>query len=80
MKKADLEKPFEITTVCRKDLVEAGIPRKEVASLTDDDMQELAEQMGLLYVELGCFWDGIHLALERLTAKRQRQTSAERPE
>ncbi len=70
MKKAEKEKPFTITTVCRQDLVDAGIPPQVVAGLSDEDMTAIARRMGELYVEYGAFWEDIPTALESVQAKR----------
>ena len=77
MKKAEKEKPFTITTVCRQDLVDAGIPRRIGASLSDEDMEAIARRMGELYVEYGSFWEDIPTALESVQEKRRTSAASQ---
>ena len=62
--KAELEKPFPITSLCRKDLVDAGIPREIVESLDDEAMAVIAARMEDDYVILS-FWDSAKYHVER---------------
>jgi hypothetical protein len=64
MKKADLDKPFTITSLCRQDLLEAGIPRKTVASLSDEDMTAIAAAMEDEYVPL-MFEESLKYSVEK---------------
>ncbi len=77
MKKAEKEKPFTISSVCRQDLVDAGIPRELVARLSDEDMEAIARRMGELYVEYGSFWEDIPTALESVQEKRRTSAASQ---
>ena len=47
---SDLEKSFPITSLCRQDLVEAGIPQETVARLDDTAMRAIAAAMEDTYI------------------------------
>jgi hypothetical protein len=68
--KADLEKPFTITSLCRKDLLVAGIPREIVESLSDTDMTTIVAGMEDEYVPL-MFEESLKYQVERRLKKRQ---------
>lgn len=48
-------RPFQVTSVCRADLVEV-LALKQIAQFTDADMKRLAEKMAAAYTGSGMFW------------------------
>src|ERR1700739_3504519 len=44
-------KDFEIASVSRQDLQILGVPDQQIDSLTDTDMQHIAQEMANLYVD-----------------------------
>ena len=67
----DWKKEFPLTSVTRNDLKDAGIPRKVITTLSDEDMTAIAERMGELYVEYGSFWDHIGPAVAYVLERKQ---------
>ena len=51
---------FVVTRIHRDDLTES-LTREEIAKLTDDDMQWIAEKMGDAYLESGQFWEDLEI-------------------
>ena len=51
-----MSKGFKITSVCRNDLIQAGIPKKTVKNITDAQMKRIAEKMADDYCEQ-LFWE-----------------------
>ena len=45
MNHTDDRKPFVVLSVCRQDLVDAGLSQEIVSSFSDEDMQRLAEEL-----------------------------------
>lgn len=52
---AKLNKPFNITSVCRADLAEK-IGKERALAFSDDEMKELASNMANAYCETDAFW------------------------
>ena len=59
----DACKPFPITSVCREDLLQAGISRKDIAKLDDADMKHLAEEMANAYMNV--YWIDLKIIAEQ---------------
>lgn len=57
-----LNKPFEITSVCRIDLLETFTP-KQISLLDDSDMRRLASKMADSYCD-GNFWEDLKILTE----------------
>jgi hypothetical protein len=60
------DKGFEISSVSRADLVQAGFPPEFVAQLTDEQMEGIAAKMGDYYNDQG-YWGHVTDATEHLT-------------
>ena len=61
----DWNKDFPISSVSRSDLVSAGFSQEQVASLTDDDKQEIAAAMADVYCDHG-YWEDLELCTNRI--------------
>jgi uncharacterized ferredoxin-like protein len=57
----DWNKEFPVNSICRADVKEAGFPEEQVARLTDEDMQAIAQKMADLYNENG-YWQDLEEA------------------
>jgi hypothetical protein len=68
-------KEFPITSVTRKDLVDAGLRRSAVQRLTDEQMRRIASKMADYYCDQG-FWEHAITAAEYVT-ERSAQTLSE---
>ena len=66
---SDWKKEFPITSVTRNDLKDAGIPRKVITTLSDEDMEAIARKMGEYYVDQR-FWDHIGPAVEYVLERK----------
>ena len=60
MNNADIDwnKEFPVNSICRADVKEAGFPDEQIALLTDEDMQAIADKMADWYDEYG-LWDDL---------------------
>lgn len=56
-------KGFEVSSVSRIDLVEAGFSQDVVALLTDEQMERIAAKMGEYYTDQG-YWGHLEIAVE----------------
>ncbi len=65
----DWSKPFEVAVVTRGDLTEVGLSPQQIDSLTDEEMQEIAQIMANLYCENG-YWQDLEEAVFRLLSQR----------
>ena len=54
---------FTITSVTRADLVSAGVPKRIVRKLTDEQMRQIASKMADYYCDQG-FWEHAAIATE----------------
>lgn len=54
----DWNKEFSVNSLCRADIKEAGFSDEQIALLTDEDMQAIADKMADWYDENG-FWDDL---------------------
>ncbi len=59
-----LRKPFQITSVCRADLIDKFTP-KEIGKLDDGDMERLASKMSGAYTD-GGFWIDLEIIAESI--------------
>lgn len=59
---------FPITSVTRADVVSAGLARKFVATITDEQMREIASKMEDYYCD-GSYWTDLQIATNFVTAK-----------
>ena len=67
-------KDFLIASMTRADLISAGFSQVHVASLTDEDMQEIAQAMSDVYCDCG-YWEDLELCTNRvLEAKKETQS------
>jgi len=57
-------KPFSIASVCREDMLQAGISRKNIAKFTDVDMERLANKLGNAYMNV--FWIDLSILAEEM--------------
>ena len=57
---------FEVSSVSRLDLVQAGFPQELVAQLTDEHMARIAAKMGDYYTDQG-YWEHVTRATEQIT-------------
>ena len=74
-----MEKPFQITSICKEDIIHAfhsseilDSIKQRVAEMDDDDMKELASKMADDYCEQ-LFWDSLRVIFEgifRLVRRR----------
>jgi len=60
-----LEEPFQVTSVCRKDLVLIGATKAQALLLSDKDMRTIARRMGDDYVIDGDFWTTLGIVSNR---------------
>jgi hypothetical protein len=61
-----LLKPFEVTSVCRADILDGGeFTREEVLKLDDDDMKQIASKMADAYCDNG-FWIDLPIMVEHI--------------
>jgi hypothetical protein len=60
------DKDFEVISVSRADLVQAGFPPELVAQLTDEQMERIAAKMGDYYNDQG-YWGLVTVATETIT-------------
>ncbi len=54
----DWMKEFPVNSLCRADIQEAGFPDEQIALLTDEDIQSIADKMADWYDEYG-FWEDL---------------------
>jgi len=66
----DWQKEFPITSICREDLQECGFTNEQIASLTDEDMQAIADKMADLYFDQG-FWDHLKFVTDIRLLEKQ---------
>lgn len=69
--KPDMEKAFQITSVCRDDLISAGYTEKEVERLDDYDMEEIASGMANAYCDDG-FWIDLPIITDNVLEDKKR--------
>jgi len=67
----DWTREFPITSVSRTDLLEAGFTEQQIASLTDEDMLEIASEMEDWYCDNGFWIDIENVVQNRLDKKTQ---------
>jgi len=65
----DWSQTFEVAVVTRGDLTEVGLSPQQIDSLTDEEMQEIAQIMANLYCENG-YWQDLEEAVFRLLSQR----------
>src|SRR5579859_4225778 len=63
-------KDYEIICVSRGDLQTAGLSVQQVDSLTDADMQEIAQELMQLYVDRA-FWDDLRFVVRLILAEKE---------
>ena len=57
-----LNKPFEVSSVCRLDLL-CRLTPKEIAKFNNSDMKRLAEEMGSTYCDNG-YWNDLEMIVK----------------
>jgi hypothetical protein len=62
-------KTFTVAVVTRGDLTEVGLSPEQIDSLTDADMQAIAEKMADLYAG-NSYWQDLQEAVRRLLSQR----------
>jgi len=60
-----MNKSFAVSSVCRLDLLQQGFTKKQIAKITDEDMERIACKMGDAYCENG-FWDDLQIMTDRI--------------
>ena len=63
-----LNKPFNITSVCRADLQDI-LTEKEIAQLDDGDMERIADKMGDAYCDNG-FWIDLEIIAKHVLSEK----------
>ena len=66
----DWNKEFPVNSICRADVKETGFPDEQIALLTDEDMQAIADKMADWYDEHG-FWDDLLSITHAFLAKKE---------
>ena len=66
----DPTKDFEIASVSRRDLQSLGLSVQEVDSLSDADMEEIAQEMAHLYID-HAFWQDLKFVVRCFLAERK---------
>ena len=66
----NLSKAFLITSVCRNDLKDQ-FTKRQIDSLTDEDMEDLAENMAECYMNDGGFWDAMEIVTSDILADKK---------
>jgi len=74
-----LNKPFQVTSVCRTDLIRVYTDRglseeeaiKEVLKFTDEEMVSVASSMADSYCETNGFWDSLSVLAEIFDKERK---------
>jgi heme oxygenase len=64
-------KDYEVATVSRLDLEELGVAIQQIDSLTDADMQAIAQHMGNAYCENG-YWQDLQFAYQLVLEEREK--------
>ena len=62
-------KPFLISSVCRADL-RGTLTEEEIAVLSDDEMEDIAEKMSDAHRDAGGYWEALEL-FAKLVLKRK---------
>ena len=57
-------KPFEVASICREDLQEI-VPNETITSLTDDQMQQIANKMSDVYSDSN-YWVNLSDAVQQV--------------
>jgi len=63
-------KPFVVLSVCRQDLVRAGLSQEVVSSFSDEDMERLAEELYHRY-DLNGFQEDVMFVVRLMLAERR---------
>ncbi len=66
-----LNKAYPITSVARLDLINLEYNQDDVLSLTDEDMQHIANIMADVYIENGGFWDSLESIANNYKLKKE---------
>jgi len=61
----DWHKTFAVAVITRGDLTEVGLSQEQIDTLTDADMQAIADKMADLYGDNG-YWEDLREAVKRL--------------
>lgn len=67
-----LYKSFQVSSVCREDLLSQGYDRKQVLALDDSDMQHIADKMGESFCDMG-YWEALDVMAEDYKLKKQQK-------
>lgn len=70
MNHTDDLKPFVVLSVCRQDLVDAGLSQEIVSSFSDEDMGRLAEELYHRY-DLNGFQEDVLFVARLMLAERR---------
>lgn len=67
-----LDKPFQVTSVCRADLMNplVGFSKRKALSISDAQMERLASKLGADYCEQ-LFWSSLKIIAEIITENEQ---------
>jgi hypothetical protein len=57
--KTDMNKGFEVSSVCRTDLTDR-FTQSQIDLLTDDDMERIARKMGDAFCDY-CYWEALEV-------------------
>jgi hypothetical protein len=69
----DLEewhKPFAIASVCREDL-RGILAAEEIAGLSDDEMEDIADRMSDTYRDSGGYWESLEIMAEYVLKRKE---------
>ena len=70
MNKIDWDKPFPITSICREDLIQY-FTEKQIASLSDTDMERIADKLSDAYMNV--FWIDMQIIVEQMLEDKKEE-------
>jgi hypothetical protein len=69
-----LHKSFEVSSLSRLDLIQAGYTEARVLALSDAEMEEIARRMGDLYTDsMNGYWEDLELVAERMFGEKEHE-------
>ena len=71
MNKIDWDKPFPITSVAKEDLKEY-FTKKQIASLSDIDMERIADKLSDAYMNV--FWIDMQIIVEQMLEDKKEES------
>jgi len=72
----DWHTPYIITSVSRADLKDIGFNESEIATLTEEDMRQIAREMEETYLGIGLFWESLKTNAQQFLEKRKGRAGA----